>query len=50
MIHVSFLTFTMTLYLSIAIMVIVQMEIHPKREPHIPYNSHMKGPATGFPL
>lgn len=42
----SMLTLTITLYLSKAIIVIVQMEPHPKRDPNIPYNSHMKGPGN----
>jgi len=26
-------------------MVMVQMEVQPNNEPHIPYSSHIKGPA-----
>lgn len=35
---------TMTLYLSKAMKVIVQIEPQPKSEPNIPYNSQKKGP------
>lgn len=38
--------FTITLYLSNAIIVIVHMEPHPNREPAKPYNSQNKGPST----
>lgn len=36
---------TITLYLSNAIIVIVQMEPHPNREPAKAYSSQMKGPS-----
>lgn len=35
---------TITLYLSNAIMVMVQIEVQPNSDPNIPYSSHMKGP------
>lgn len=37
---------TITLYLSNAIIVIVQMEPHPNREPAKAYSSQNKGPST----
>lgn len=37
---------TMTLYLSKEIIVIVQMEAHPNKDPVIAYISHMNGPKT----
>lgn len=37
-------TFTITLYLSKAIAVIVHMEAHPHNDPTIAYISHIKEP------
>lgn len=36
---------TITLYLSRAIMVMVQIETQPKSEPNMPYISHIRGPC-----
>lgn len=37
-------TFTITLYRSRAISVIVHIEVHPQREPTMAYISHISGP------
>lgn len=44
----NMLTFTITLYLSRAIIVMDQMEAQPNSEPNIPYSSHINGPATSL--
>ena len=39
---------TITLYLSMAIITMLQMEAQPKRDPNIPYSSHMNGPVQVY--
>lgn len=43
---VGYLTFTMTLYLSKAMKIIVHIEVLPNNDPVIAYIAHAAGPRT----